>query len=137
MPSTNETSLSDGQSLQSKFDMKLSSLINVQNATVYYSDNGNADSNLSNESNGWTTEAKDTSKSYLIVLNSNVEHGQSISFEYKAIVPKILIMRWKQNHNMQLYITMMKETKQRLFQNSINRNGQCASYTNKNNCIRL
>lgn len=90
VPSTNETSLSDGQSLQSKFDMKLSSLINVQNATVYYSDNGNADSNLSNESNGWTTEAKDTSKSYLIVLNSNVEHGQSISFEYKAIVPKNL-----------------------------------------------
>ena len=81
VPSTNETSLSDGQSLQSKFDMKLSSLINVQNATVYYSDNGNADSNLSNESNGWITEAKDTSKSYLIVLNSNVEHGYLLNIK--------------------------------------------------------
>lgn len=58
-------------------------------ATVYYSENGEATTDLSNTANGWTTEVADYSrvKSYMITLNSEVKSGDIAYFNYDEEIP--------------------------------------------------
>ncbi len=78
------------ENLNSTFTTNLASAINIEGieADIYYSDNGNATYDLNNSENGWSLEARDTSKSYLIVSKSEVAPAQKISFSYNVKVPR-------------------------------------------------
>ena len=56
---------------------------------VYYSENPNATKDLNNEENGWkeNVESFTNIKSYLIVVNGDVQVGDIISFEYTYQIP--------------------------------------------------
>lgn len=66
----------------------------LENVTIYYSENGNADKDLNNQANGWKQEVTNFSnvKSYLIVLNNNegMGIGESMKFTYNMQVPENL-----------------------------------------------
>ena len=82
------------QSLGSTMDMPLTTGITVNgidssNYTIYYSENGDATSDVANTANGWTTEVSDYSrvKSYMIVLNNyTMNTGSTFNFSYKALI---------------------------------------------------
>ena len=86
-PDTQET-------LGSSMTLPLTSKITVSGTdasyTVYYSENGEATKDLSNTSNGWTTEVTDynTIKSYMIVFNDyTMPQGANFTFSYTANIP--------------------------------------------------
>lgn len=62
---------------------------NVQNATIYYSENGEATDSLEETTNGWTTIPEDLSKvkSYLIVIDGTVEIGNILMYSYNFEIP--------------------------------------------------
>lgn len=62
---------------------------NVQNSTIYYSENGEATDSLEEESNGWTISPEDFSKvkSYLIVIDGDVEIGNVLMYSYDFEIP--------------------------------------------------
>lgn len=62
---------------------------NSRNATIYYSSNANADMDLNNELNLWTTDANplDEIKSYMIVLDGDLEQGGILKFRYDFEIP--------------------------------------------------
>lgn len=82
------------QSLGSTMDMPLTTGLTVDgideaNFTIYYSENGEATSDVDNTANGWTTEVSDYSrvKSYMIVLNNyTMNTGSTFNFSYKALI---------------------------------------------------
>lgn len=85
------------QDLGTTTDAVMKDLIkeDIQNAnmtTIYYSSNENANKNLDNVSNGWTTEAGDLSvvRSYLIVVKGRVEAGQVLRYTYDFEIPENL-----------------------------------------------
>ena len=65
--------------------------VDASKATIYYSENGEATTDLSNSQNGWTTSVTDYTKikSYMIVLNEDyaMNSGDTITFTYKATLP--------------------------------------------------
>lgn len=69
--------------------VKLASTINMENATIYYTENENATDDLQNTENGWTQNATRNSKKYLIQYDS-LESGQSIIGTYNIEVPENL-----------------------------------------------
>lgn len=77
------------QDLGSTFDTTLSSALSVQNldATVYYSANGNATTNLDDTNNGWSTEYSANAKSYMIVANNTVANTATFNFSYNINIP--------------------------------------------------
>ena len=80
----------NGNNLGSTFTTKLQSKVNTTaNATIYYSENGEATKDLSNKENGWkqNIENAGTIKSYLIVLNEEVKQGQTINFNANIEIP--------------------------------------------------
>ena len=98
-PDTQET-------LGSSMTLPLTSKITVSGTdasyTVYYSENGEATKDLSNTSNGWTTEVTDynTIKSYMIVFNDyTMPQGANFTFSYTANIPANL------EYNMSAYET--------------------------------
>ncbi len=80
------------ENLNSTFTTTMLTTINVEgiDADIYYSDNGNATYDLNNSENGWSLEAKDSSKSYLIIPKSEVMPAQKIVFSYNAKIPQNL-----------------------------------------------
>ena len=76
---------------ENSFDTKLYNGIAVseEEATVFYSENANADTDLSNANNMWTTTVSDFSKiqSYMIVPNSNMAQGTGIQFKMNLVIP--------------------------------------------------
>lgn len=74
---------------------------NKTKATIYYSSNGEATSDLENQENAWTTDISDLSKvkSYLIVCNNDYEMdtGDILKFSYNYKIPANL------EHNEELY----------------------------------
>ena len=98
-PDTQET-------LGSSMTLPLTSQITVSGTdasyTVYYSENGEATRDLSNTSNGWTTEVSDFTdiKSYMIVFNDyTMPQGANFTFSYTANIPANL------EYNMSAYET--------------------------------
>lgn len=83
------------EDLGSNMSIPLSSAITVNNidatnVTIYYSENGEATTDLSLTSNNWVTTVEDYSKvkSYMIVLNDyTMNTGDTFNFEYKATIP--------------------------------------------------
>ena len=83
------------QSLGSTITLPMTSGITVngideKNVTIYYSENGEATTDLAKTSNGWKTNVTDYSKikSYMIVLNDyTLNIGSMFTFTYKTIIP--------------------------------------------------
>lgn len=94
-----------GEDLGTTIDTKMVSSIiadenNQANATIYYSDNGEATEDLENKDNNWTTdiESLEMVKSYLIVLdNYEMKPGEIIKYSYKYEIPENL------EHNANIY----------------------------------
>lgn len=76
--------------------------IDSAKVAIYYSENGEATTDLNNSANGWTQTITDLSKvkSYLIVTNNYVMNtADSITFTYNALIPENL------QHNQSAYET--------------------------------
>ena len=95
-PFKDNKDVSTSLSLGSSMTMPLASGITVtgvdaSKVTIYYSENGEATTDLSNSQNGWTTSVTDYTKikSYMIVLNEDyaMNGGDTITFSYKATLP--------------------------------------------------
>lgn len=95
-PFKDNKDVSTSLSLGSNITMPLASGITVTGIdnskfTVYYSENGDATTDLSNSQNGWTTSVTDYTKikSYMIVLNEDyaMNGGDTFTFTYKATLP--------------------------------------------------
>ena len=95
-PFKDNKDVSTSLSLGSNITMPLASGITVtgvdtSKVIVYYSENGEATTDLSNSQNGWTTSVTDYTKikSYMIVLNEDyaMNGGDTITFSYKATLP--------------------------------------------------
>ena len=91
IPFSGNKDILTSQDLGSNINIPLTSAITVNgaNATIYYSENGEATTDLYNTSNNWTTTTSDYSKikSYMIVLDQTMNTGDSFSFTYKANLP--------------------------------------------------
>lgn len=75
-----------------------SSGIDANKVTIYYSENALATKDITLESNGWTTSATNTVKSYLIVLNDyEMKTGDVLTFTYNINIPADL------SHNRSMY----------------------------------
>ncbi len=79
------------------FNTTLAGKINIPNLNeeaykIYYSTNASATKDLEDTNNNWLTQVQDysTIKSYLIVLNGNLEKSGEISFEYGLNIPENL-----------------------------------------------
>lgn len=86
--------ITNGEDLGTTIDASmLAGLKELSNAgkelKVYYSENPNATKDLNNEENGWkeNIESFTNVKSYLIVVNGDVQVGDIISFEYTYQIP--------------------------------------------------
>lgn len=68
--------------------INLTSPINVEDATVYYTENENATDDLSNEENGWSKTIQNPAsvKKYLIAKDE-VNSQESIEATYNAVIP--------------------------------------------------
>ena len=95
-PFKDNKDVSTSLSLGSNITMPLTSGLTVtgvdaSKATIYYSENGEATTDLSNSQNGWTTSVTDYTKikSYMIVLNEDyaMNGGDTFTFTYKATLP--------------------------------------------------
>ena len=95
-PFKDNKDVSTSLSLGSNITMPLTSGITVtgvdaSKVTIYYSENGDATTDLSNSQNGWTTSVTDYTKikSYMIVLNEDyaMNGGDTFTFTYKATLP--------------------------------------------------
>ena len=95
-PFKDNKDVSTSLSLGSNITMPLTSGITVtgvdaSKVTIYYSENGDATTDLSNLQNGWTTSVTDYTKikSYMIVLNEDyaMNGGDTFTFTYKATLP--------------------------------------------------
>lgn len=95
-PFKDNKDVSTSLSLGSNITMPLTSGLTVtgvdaSKVTIYYSENGEATTDLSNSQNGWTTSVTDYTKikSYMIVLNEDyaMNGGDTITFSYKATLP--------------------------------------------------
>lgn len=75
--------------LGSTFDTTLSSALSVQNldATVYYSTNGEATTDLEDSNNGWQIEYTQGAKSYMVVANNPVTNTATFNFSYNINIP--------------------------------------------------
>lgn len=64
--------------------------ISQSDYTIYYSENTNATKEINDQNNGWSTQATTTSKSFLIVFNSNYKmtSGEKFEFSYNIEIPE-------------------------------------------------
>lgn len=90
IPFKGNKEINTGKDLGTTIDTTLSKaiIVNGIEATIYYSENGDATDNLEDESNRWTTNFSTNAKSYMIVANNNVPNTTKIDFNYEIIIPK-------------------------------------------------
>ena len=84
----------DGESLNSTYTMPMTRKIEISGidknkVKIYYSTNGEASKDLNVASNEWQEQMQDlkTVKSYLIVINGEVEKSTQITFNYQVELP--------------------------------------------------
>lgn len=94
-PFAGNKDIETGRDLGTTVDTILDTEIKCNNSdilyTVYYSENGEATADISDEANGWKTNMYKMGnvKSYLILLNSDfvLEPNSSLEFEYDYMIP--------------------------------------------------
>ncbi len=86
---TGNKSIIDDEDLGTNQDAPMTSKIDAGDATVYYSENGEATDKLDDPANGWTTDPVSIRgvKSYLIVVNQPVKIGDMLTFDYDFEIP--------------------------------------------------
>ena len=86
-----ETGEDLGTTVDTILDTEITSSIEDLNYTVYYSENGEATEDLTDENNGWNTNYYKTGgvKSYLIVIDENyiLEPNSKLQFSYDYVIP--------------------------------------------------
>lgn len=89
IPFKGNKNVDSSQDLGTTFDTTLVGKVNVDNleATVYYSANGEANTNIDDENNGWSPEYIENAKSFMIVANNAVENRKTFSFSYNINIP--------------------------------------------------
>lgn len=96
-----ETGKELGTTLDTTLINGISSSNNKVKTKIYYSNNGDATSDIENPENGWTTNISDFSKvkSYLIICDNDYEMntGEMLKFSYNYKIPANL------EHNEELY----------------------------------
>ena len=105
IPFKGNKDVTTGKDLGTTIDTELVSKINEDtnnksNATIYYSDNGEATEDLENVENNWTTNPENLKnvKSYLIVLdNYEMKPGEILKYTYQYKIPANL------EHNANIY----------------------------------
>ena len=111
IPFEGNTDIQTGAELGTTLNTKLignivSNSENKASATIYYSENGLATTDLTKTENGWSTTILDLSKikSFLIVLDENYEmnKGEVLKFSYEYEIPGNL------EHNEELYSTFAR-----------------------------
>ncbi len=112
---TNSSKNADtGEDFGSNLESTMSSALNVTgiDAEIYYSTNESATNDLSLVANGWTknSESLTNIKSYLIVVNGDVETGTTIGFSYNLNIPENLSYDTKAYSNYVVYFDNVKET---------------------------
>lgn len=78
-----------GSTIDTKLIEAINSIEQID-CTVYYSENLNATSDLENEKNGWTNQITQNSKSYLIVVNEDINQARELNFTYDVELPENL-----------------------------------------------
>lgn len=80
-----------GTTVNTILDTEITSIDKDLNYTVYYSENGEATEDLTDENNGWKTNYYKTGgiKSYLIVVDENyvLEPNSKLQFTYDYVIP--------------------------------------------------
>lgn len=92
VPFRGNKSITTGQDLGTTFDVEMIGEIQsqIQNAVIYYSDNGEATKDLNDVNNNWTTNRNSlqTVKSYLILLDEyEMQPGDKVEFTYDVQIP--------------------------------------------------
>ncbi len=84
---------------------------NKNTAKIYYSTNPTASKDLNNQSNGWTEEIIDLSsiKSYMIVIEGDVEAGSVLRYTYDFEIPENLPYEAKITGSFGAYYNNIKE----------------------------
>ena len=89
IPFKGNKDVASGKDLGTNVDTTMKSLvipdeINSNSVTIYYSSNPNADKDLNNELNGWSTSFSpiENVKSFMIVVDEKFEKGSILKFKY-------------------------------------------------------
>lgn len=88
IPAQGNKKIDENTDLGSTFTTPMSSDISItgvesEKYTIYYSENENAGTDISNAANGWSNKRTANAKSYLIVMNEyDMEAGERIDFSY-------------------------------------------------------
>lgn len=95
IPFDGVTSISSSESLGANVNTKMTSGIEKivgKDVKVYYSENGEATKELDKAENGWREDIGDLQKvkSYLIVVDGNIEIGESLALKYGFEIPENL-----------------------------------------------
>lgn len=86
--------------------------IDAKNVEIYYSTNESATNDLSLSANGWTKTPENIAnvKSYLIIVNGDIETGTTIGFSYNLNIPENLKYDTKGYSNYVVYFNNVKQT---------------------------
>lgn len=95
VPFKGNKSVVTGKDLETTATVKMLNRLqeNIQNtnmSTIYYSTNENASKDLENSENGWSTDVGDWQniKSYMIVVNGQMEAGAILKYTYDFEIPE-------------------------------------------------
>ena len=104
------------ENFESNLTSNMASALNVtgvdaKNVEVYYSTNESATNDISLTANGWTKTPENIAnvKSYLIVVNGDVETGTTLEFSYSLNIPENLSYDMKAYSNYVVYFDNVKE----------------------------
>lgn len=103
LPFKGNKNIVTGKELGTTIDTKLTSPIIIdsrfENIEIYYSDNGDANTNLSVEQNHWTKDINELEsvKSYMVKINETISQSDVINIKYNFEIPANL------EHNTYLY----------------------------------
>ncbi len=110
VPSENNAKVDSSSNLGSNFNMNLLSQITASGIDsnrmkVYYSTNAGASKELSVASNDWKEDIKDLKnvKSYLIVVDGEIEPATQLKFDYKVELPENLPYNKSSYSNYKVY----------------------------------
>lgn len=93
IPAKGNTNIDTNVDLGSTFDTSLKTAIQLKNIetndyTVYYSINANANKDLTDATNEWTTTFNANAKSYMIIYNKEINDAKMIEFTYDVELPE-------------------------------------------------
>ena len=91
IPAEGNKNIEDGSEMGSNLTTPMTSDLRVsgiEDYTIYYSEKVDANNNLEDAANGWTTKRTEKSSSYLITLNEDVmKTGTKAEFSYNISIP--------------------------------------------------